>query len=40
MFMELMFFLLVAGFLGMKAYKLYIENKYLTKNLRRTNENP
>jgi hypothetical protein len=34
MFMQLVFFLIVTGFLGNKAYKLYIENKYLTKHLR------
>ena len=34
MFMELVFFLIVIGFLGNKAYKLHIENKYLSKHLR------
>lgn len=34
MFIELVFFLIVIGVLGMKAYKLHIENKHLTKYLR------
>jgi hypothetical protein len=34
MFIELVFFLIVVGFLGNKAYKLHVENKYLTKHLR------
>jgi hypothetical protein len=34
MFMELVFFLIVIGFLGVKAYKLHVQNKYLTKHLR------
>ena len=34
MFMQLVFFLIIIGFLGIKAYKLHIENKYLTKHLR------
>lgn len=34
MFMELVFFLIVIGFLASKAHKLYLENKYLSKHLR------
>ena len=34
MFMQLVFFLIVTGFLGSKVYSLYLENKYLTKHLR------
>jgi hypothetical protein len=34
MFMQLIFFLIVTGFLGSKAYRLYLENKYLSKHLR------
>jgi hypothetical protein len=34
MFMQVVFFLVVVGFLGTKAYKLHVQNKYLTKHLR------
>jgi hypothetical protein len=34
MFIELVFFLIVVGFLGNKAYKLHVENKYITEHLR------